>query len=405
MSRVSRSASHFRVIFAAGIVLLLMIASCISRRAPVDFDYSQITLIPTIPEPPTPTPYIFGLILSGKYNDRGWNQAHYLGGTYVEAKVADTKMIYAEGALSTAGDAAQNLVAQGAQLLIFTSKEMADAAMAFAQANPSIYVIIIGGDQAWSRGKHYAAMPNVSNLYGRMEYGQMIAGCAAALNTESGQIGYVTSSPSDETRRLAASAYLGARYCWRNHRLQNLSQMNFRVAWITGIDTFQVANGLYANGYDVLISGPGVDEIASAAQVYVDSGLPAWYIPYASISMCEQTSHICLGAPYFNWGPAYVTAIKSTMDGNWQSTFRWNGPDWADINESETSAVGFVKGAALSPQAKAALERFIEELAFGLNLWSGPINLQDGSVYLPQGQAANDEQIWYLPQLLEGMRE
>lgn len=40
----------------------------------------------------------------------------------------------------------------------------------------------------------------------------------------------------------------------------------------------------------------------------------------------------------------------------------------------------------------------------GLNLWKGPIKLQDGSVYLDKGQAATDQQIWYLPQLLEGMQ-
>jgi simple sugar transport system substrate-binding protein len=42
-------------------------------------------------------------------------------------------------------------------------------------------------------------------------------------------------------------------------------------------------------------------------------------------------------------------------------------------------------------------------LSGGLNLWKGPLNLQDKSVYLADGAAATDQQIWYLPQLLEGM--
>ena len=45
----------------------------------------------------------------------------------------------------------------------------------------------------------------------------------------------------------------------------------------------------------------------------------------------------------------------------------------------------------------------IASLGGGLNLWTGPINLQDGTQYLASGVAATDEQIWYLPQLLEGM--
>jgi simple sugar transport system substrate-binding protein len=39
----------------------------------------------------------------------------------------------------------------------------------------------------------------------------------------------------------------------------------------------------------------------------------------------------------------------------------------------------------------------------GLNLWTGPINLQDKTVYLKDAEVATPQQIWYLPQLLEGM--
>ena len=91
------------------------------------------------------------------------------------------------------------------------------------------------------------------------------------------------------------------------------------------------------------------------------------------------------------------------MEGNFQPHFELNSPDWTDINNKETSAVGFVKGDALSEEAAANLDEFIAALAGGLNLWTGPINLQDGTAYLADGEAATDQQIWYLPQLLEGM--
>jgi simple sugar transport system substrate-binding protein len=62
-----------------------------------------------------------------------------------------------------------------------------------------------------------------------------------------------------------------------------------------------------------------------------------------------------------------------------------------------------VKGAALSADAATAVDKFISELAGGLNLWKGPLNLQDGTAYLKDGETATPQQIWYLPQLLEGM--
>ena len=66
--------------------------------------------------------------------------------------------------------------------------------------------------------------------------------------------------------------------------------------------------------------------------------------------------------------------------------------------------VGFKKGEGLSADASAKVDEFIAALAGGLNLWKGPLNLQDGTAYLDgRGRRATDQQIWYLPQLLEGM--
>ncbi len=79
------------------------------------------------------------------------------------------------------------------------------------------------------------------------------------------------------------------------------------------------------------------------------------------------------------------------------------GPDWTDINNPDTSIVGFKKGEGLSADASTKVDEFIAALAGGLNLWKGPLNLQDGTAYLADGETATDQQIWYLPQLLEGM--
>ena len=65
--------------------------------------------------------------------------------------------------------------------------------------------------------------------------------------------------------------------------------------------------------------------------------------------------------------------------------------------------IGFVKGDALSEDNSALVDDFIAELADGLNLWTGPMNLQDGTEFLADGEVATDTQVWYLPQLLEGM--
>jgi simple sugar transport system substrate-binding protein len=66
------------------------------------------------------------------------------------------------------------------------------------------------------------------------------------------------------------------------------------------------------------------------------------------------------------------------------------------------SVVGFLPGAALGT-AKADLDAFTTSLASGLDLFKGPLKFQDGTEFLKAGQAATPQQIWYLPQLLEGI--
>lgn len=369
----------------------------------------------------TPTPQAseitFGLLMVGPYNDHGWSQAHYEAGQYVEKHVPGAKMVYvdkvnpADRPGTTPAQLAEDLVAKGAKLVIFNSDDMKDSATEFAKAHPDVFVIMASGDQVWKDGKAYIALPNMTNIMGRMEYGKMMAGCAAALSTKTGQIGYLGPLINDETRRLASSVYLGAKYCWTKYLGKDAKDLKFKVTWIgfwfniPGVtsDPTQVADDFFNNGYDVVISGIDTTEAVTEAKKFAGEGKKVFAIPYDYVGACDEGKDICLGVPYFNWGPAYATAIKSAADGSWTSQFLWNGPDWKDINAPDTSAVGFVKGAALSADGASNVDKFVAELAGGLNLWKGPLNLQDGSVYLKDGEAATDQQIWYLPQLLEGM--
>jgi len=359
---------------------------------------------------------VFGMLLVGPYNDHGWSQAHYEAGQYVEEKLG-AKMIYldkvnpADRQGTTPDQLAEELVSQGAKLVIFNSDDMKDASTTFAKAHPEIYVIMASGDQVWPEGKAYEEIPNMVNIMGRMEYGKMMAGCAAALSTKTGQIGYLGPLINDETRRLAASAYLGAKHCWTEYAGKDPADLKFKVTWIgfwfniPGFtsDPTQVANDFINTGYDVIISGIDTTEGLTEAKKAADAGKEIFAVPYDFIGSCEEGATVCLGVPYFNWGPAYLETITAASEGNFESNFQWNGPDWSDINNLDTSAVGFVKGDALSADAAAQLDEFIAALTGGLNLWTGPINLQDGATYLADGDVATDQQVWYLPQLLEGM--
>ncbi len=365
---------------------------------------------------PSAAGYTFGMLLVGPYNDHGWSQANYEAGQYVEQKTG-AKMIYvdkvntADRPGTTPEQLAEDLVNQGAKMIFFTSDDMKDGVVAFAKAHPDIPVLFTSGDTAWKDGKDFQNLPNVSDIMGKMEYGKMMAGAAAALTTQTGKIGFLGPLINDETRRLAASAYLGARYAWTEILKKDPAQLKFTVNWIgfwfniPGVtsDPTQVADNFFQQGYDVVISGIDTTEALVEAGKLAANGKKVWAIPYDFAGSLDEAPTVALGVPYFNWGPAYVKAVTLAASGKWASFWDWNAPDWTDINNPDTSAVGFKKGQGLSADASAQLDEFIKALAGGLNLWKGPLNLQDGTVYLKDGEVATDQQIWYLPQLLQGM--
>ncbi len=358
-----------------------------------------------------------GLVMVGPYNDHGWSQANYDGIQYVLAKVPGTKLVYIDKANSadrpgtTVSQLGESLVAQGAKLVVFSSDDMTDEAIKFAQDHKDIFVVLTSGSQQWKDGKDYKPLPNMINVMGRMEYMKMVAGVAAAMTTKTGKIGFLGPLINDETRRLAASAYLGAKYAWVNYLKKDAKDLQFKVTWIgfwfniPGVtsDPTQVADDFFNTGFDVVISGIDTTEAVAEAAKYQAQGKTVWAVPYDYAKAIDEGKGVSLGVPYFNWGPAYSAVVTSAMKGTWKSHWEWNAPDWKNINNPDTSAVGFKKG-TLSKAASDGVDTFVGELGKGLNLWKGPLNTQDGKPYLKAGTVATDQQVWYLPQLLEGMQ-
>jgi simple sugar transport system substrate-binding protein len=406
------SKNKLMIIVSAMIAFVMIVSGCATATtvAPANTVAPVTTTAPTQAQ----TNLTFGMILVGPYNDSGWSQATYEGGQYVEQKMPGAKLIYIDLAFTqktTPAQQAEQLLSQGATVIIFNSDSFMDDSNTFAAAHPTIPTIMLSGDQNWAEGQNYKNIPNMIDIMGKMEYMKQIAGCAAALTTKTGKIGFLGPLINSETRRLADSAFLGAKYCWTQVLKKNASDLTFSVTWIGNwfnipgqtLDPTQVADDFYNNGFDVVISGIDTTEALVEAKKMTDAGKTVFAIPYDFHNACSQAASVCLGVPYFNWGPALLKNMQDIAAGTWKPHFEWNGPDWANFNSPDSGAVGFNVGQALSADNNTQLQKFISDLAGGLNLWTGPLNLQDGTVYLKDGEVATDQQIWYAPQLLEGM--
>lgn len=369
--------------------------------------------------------FVFGVILVGPQSDRGWSQSHYEAGVYVEEKMPGARMLLfeslneADAPETTLNDVVTEMVDSGAQVIFTTSASFEQDTDAAAAAFPDVKFVNITGSNALAED----APANVSNFNGLMEAPRMLAGCAAALTTETGQIGYLGALIDPETRRLAASSYLGARYCYENYRGMDPNELEFTVTWIgfwfnipgVTLDPVEVANEFFDNGADVIISGIDTPEAIQVAGTRMAEGERVFAIPYGNINGCnidDNTPPACLGAAYYNWGPAYLNTIQEIKDGTWEAEWEWLPPDWSDINSPDTSIIGFIRGEGLPEEVSADLDSFYQEMATystdaanegSIFLWQGPINLQDGTELAPEGESVEVLDVWFLPQLLEGM--
>jgi len=358
--------------------------------------------------------FIFGLLMVGPSNDHGWSQAHFEAGKEIEKQIPGSRMIYidkvnpADRPGVTVPFLVDDLVSKGARLIIGNSDDMTDGIREAAMLHPDVKFIHISGDDALNP----KSPENLSNLMGKMEYGQMIAGFAAAMTTTTGKIGYLGPLINDETKRLAAACFLGARYAWTSVLKKDPADLSFKVSWIgfwfniPGVtsDPTQVAKNFFDSGADVVISGIDTTEALIVADQKKKEGAAVAAIPYDFQGSCNAAPDACLGVPYFNWVPGYTHFISKAIADSWKKEWLWLGPEWTDMNNSMTSSIGFQIGKALSGEIQAQLATFVKGLGDGsISLFSGPLNFQDKSVFLKKGEIATDMQIWNLPQLLEGM--
>lgn len=356
----------------------------------------------------------FGMLLVGPYNDHGWSQAHYEGGRYVEEKIPGSRMIYidkvnpADRPGITIPLLVEDLVDKGAKLIIANSDDMKDGIREAASQFPDVNFVHVSGDDVLT-GK---APKNLSNLMGQMEYGKMMAGFVAGLTSRTGKIAYLGPLINEETRRLAVSSYLGAHHAWTKVRGKPAEELKFKVSWIgfwfniPGVtaDPTQVVQNFLDTGHDVVLSGIDTTEALIVAGQKRREGKEVYAVPYDYVGGCEGAPDACLGVPYYNWGPDYTRLVRSIMDNNWKQAWIWSGPDWKDINDKDTSTIGFLPGTALKGEDRVKLDAFIDGLGSKkIQPFTGPLNYQDGSAFLITGETATDEQIWYLKQLLKGM--
>ena len=356
-------------------------------------------------------------IAVGDENDNGWNKAHIEATTTVAKQRGWAYLTYknlnpGNPAKPVCENVVEELIGQakksqpnGKILVRFNSDDFIPCAEAIAKAHPEVYVDHISGDHVLKGN----APANLTNNMGSMEYVKVLAGCAAANLTKSGQIAYLNGPDNAETKRFFNSFAWGAQYCGKQLS-KEVRAINLIMGFWFSIpgqtnDPQQLLGQARALGADVFASGIDTQDALQFAKALKDKGETAYSFPYDYLPACETAQNSCAGIPFFNWSPEVNHVLDMVEKGQWKSEFKMWDPDWNNVFTPNTP-VGFSPGPAISPEARAAVTALAVDLSTGkVKPFQGPVNWADGTKWVGAGEAPKlIPDVWYTEKLISGTR-
>ena len=156
--------------------------------------------------------------------------------------------------------------------------------------------------------------------------------------------------------------------------------------------------GLEGDAANVMIQ-QGCDVVAQ----HTDSPAPLKAAQEAGVVGFGQASNQMKFAPKAqltatidNWGPYYIDKVGQVLDGTWTT-----GDYFGHMN---TGAVGMAPFANMPPEVEAEAQRVKDAISAGeLFGFTGPINKQDGTVFLAEGEVATRMQLDTMDFYVEGI--
>ena len=322
-----------------------------------------------------------GFVYVGPIGDHGWSYEHNQGRLAVEEAFGDkVETTYVEN-VSEGPDAERVIqqLARGGHDIIFTTS--------FGFMNPTLKVAKRYPKVKFEHATGFKRAKNVSTYSARFYEGRHVIGLIAGHMTKTNTVGYIASFPIPEVVRGINAAYLAAKSV--------NPDVKFKVVWVsTWFDPGKeadAAKALIDQGADVLMQhtdSPAAMQIAEEQGIYAFGQASDMHAfgPNAQLTSIIDA-----------WGPYYVARVQAVMDGTWESKDTWDGiaPGMVVLSEFSDKIPEEVR-------AQAAAAR--DAIAAGtLHPFTGPINKQDGSPWLAEGQTAPDGDLVGMNFYVEGV--
>jgi len=272
----------------------------------------------------------------------------------------------------------RDVVNQGADVVFTTSFGYMDPTLTVAQDNPEVIFEHCSG---------FKTNDNMATYFGRMYQPRYLSGLVAGSMTEVNSIGYVAAFPIPEVIRGINAFTLGVREVNPEAEVKVV----WTSTWYDPVKEREAAQALLDEGVDIIAQHQDTTEPQKAA---AEAGKLS--IGYDS-DMAQFVGDTVLTSPVWNWGTYYVDTIQNVLDGTWETHQFWGG-----LNS------GIVKLAELSPQVPEGVAKLVEESHERItdtewDVFCGPINSQDGTEMVAEGECMADGDMLSMDWFVEGV--
>lgn len=245
-----------------------------------------------------------GIIHIGSIHDAGYNQAHSDGVQAMKRNLPNVEVIQVEN-VPEGADAErvmENMIKQGAKLIIPASFGYLDPALRVAKKYPDVKFVHPGG---------YKLAPNLGTYWASTPEAFYLMGIAAGKTTKTNKAGYVVALPISFFLANINAFHLGARSV--NPKFE--TRVVFMGTFLDAPKEAIAASALLDMGVDVL--GVIVDSPITVVQAAEKRG--AYSVGYHYLGAQKFAPKGWISGVAFTWGELYTRFARQVMDGTWKS--------------------------------------------------------------------------------------
>ena len=321
-------------------------------------------------------------IYASSVQDGGWNEALDAGRKAVEEQlgipVAVTENIPEEATRLRA--AIDLYVERGYNIIVGTTFGYSAAMAEAAEAYPNVAFLSASGTENG---------PNLESFYARTYQAWYLAGIAAGHATENKKIGILAGFPVGVVNWDINSFALGAQSV--DPEIETVAV--YTNSWWDPVREGQVARAILDQNADVLATNLSATSALDAAE---RDSVPS--IGF-QLDMSHAAPETIQTSVVFQWENYLVPTIREIIDGT------WTPEEYGSFEGLDAGVVDLAPfGPTVSEEAKQAIEAARQAIIAGtLDPFQGPLEKQDGTVVVAEGEALDDGALWSMDYLVNGI--